>query len=297
METKFLSQSPKDQWFTIFNYIFLTFVLVVILYPLIFILSSSLSSGYAVISGKVWLFPVDFTFEGYKAIVDHPHLLNSFKNTMIYTIVGTTINVFLTILAAYPLSRRDFFGKNVVMFLFVFTMMFNGGLIPTYLLVKDLSLLDTMWALILPNALAVWNVIITRTYFQTTLPTEMLEAAQIDGCNDFKFVWRIVLPLSGPILAVITLFYAVGHYNRYFEALIYLREKDLFPLQLVLRELLILNVEEPQMMLGKDRADADALRNLLKYSVIVFSSLPMLIMYPFVQRHFVKGMMIGSLKG
>lgn len=297
MDTRFSKMTSKDRWFTVFNYAALSLLLVVIAYPLLFIVSSSLSSASAVMTGQVWLLPVDFTLEGYRAIFDHPKIMKSFANTMLYTTLGTSINVVLTVLAAYPLSRKDYHGKNLIMFLFVFTMMFNGGMIPTYMLVRDLGMMDSMWAMILPNALAVWNVIITRTYFQSTIPSEMLEAAQLDGCNDFKFVWKIAVPLSGPILAVITLFYAVAHYNRYFDALLYLRSPGLFPLQLILRELLILNVEDPTMMIGKEAAAADALRNLLKYSVIVFSSLPILCIYPFVQRHFVKGIMIGSLKG
>lgn len=201
-------------------------------------------------------------------------------------------------MAAYPLSRKDLIGKNVFMFLFVFTMLFNGGLIPTYLLIKDLGMLDTRWAVILPSALSVWNMIITRTYFMMNIPDELLEAAKIDGCNDFKFISRIVLPLSAPILAVITLFYAVGQWNQFFSALIYLKNPDLYPLQLVMRDILVQNQVDLEMINDVREAAAKAgLSELLKYSLIIVASLPVLIIYPFVQKHFVKGVMIGSLKG
>ncbi|TVY11059.1 carbohydrate ABC transporter permease [Paenibacillus cremeus] len=205
----------------------------------------------------------------------------------------------MTVLAAYPLSRKDLFGRNAYMFLFVFTLMFAGGLIPSYLLVKDLGLLNTRWAILLPGALMVWNMmIITRTYFQTTIPDELLEAAQLDGCNDFQFFGRVVLPLSGPILAVITLFYAVGHWNQFFNALLYLKSQQLYPLQLVLRDILIQNSVVASMLMDvEDAAKREGLRELLKYSLIVVATVPVLIVYPFVQRHFVKGMLIGSLKG
>ena len=217
---------------------------------------------------------------------------------MFYMIVGTTVNVILTILAAYPLSRRDFYGRGIFMFLFVFTMMFNGGLIPNYLLVQDLGLLNSRWALIIPNALSVFNVIITMSFFKSTIPNELLESAQLDGCNDFKFLFKIVLPLSAPIIAVISLFYAVGHWNSYFGALIYLRDASLFPLQLILRDILVQNSVDPSMMGDATQlANKIGLQQLLKYSLIVVSSLPVLIAYPFVQRFFVKGVMIGSLKG
>jgi multiple sugar transport system permease protein/putative aldouronate transport system permease protein len=213
-------------------------------------------------------------------------------------IVGTMINVTLTIMAAYPLSRRDFFGRNVFMFLVVFTMMFDGGLIPRYLLVKDLGFLDTRWALLIPGALGVWQVIITRTYFKTTIPEEMLEAAKIDGCNDFQFILKMVIPLSAPIIAVISLFYAVGHWNQFFNALIYLKNQELWPLQIVLNNILVQNEMSMDMLADiTEMAARQGMQDLLKYSLIVVASAPVLAIYPFVQKHFVKGVMIGSLKG
>ncbi|WP_240414628.1 carbohydrate ABC transporter permease [Paenibacillus periandrae] len=298
METTNIRETNTDRWFNIGNYVILSIFLITVLYPLVFIVSASFSSPGAVIAGKVWLWPVEPTLDGYAAVFKHRLIWSSFSNSVIYTVVGTVINVSLTIMAAYPLARRDLYGKNVIMLLLVFTTMFSGGLIPNYLLVKDLNMLNTMWAMILPTAMGVFNVIIARTYFRTTIPDEILEAAQLDGCNDFKFVWKIVVPLSGPIIAVITLYSAVGYWNQYFNALIYLKNPALFPLQLVLREILVQNEVDASMMSNlADEANREGLRTLLKYSLIVVSSLPLMVAYPFVQKHFVKGVMIGSLKG
>lgn len=297
MNTK-IGESRGDRIFTVCNYIFLSLLVLSVLYPLIYVLSASLSSTNAVASGRVWLFPVEFSLLGYKTIFEYSKIWTGYGNSLFYMVVGTTVNVVLTILAAYPLSRRDFYGRGIFMFLFVFTMMFNGGLIPNYLLVQDLGLLNSRWALIIPNALSVFNVIITMSFFKSTIPNELLESAQLDGCNDFKFLFKVVLPLSAPIIAVISLFYAVGHWNSYFGALIYLRDASLFPLQLILRDILVQNSVDPSMMGDATQlANKIGLQQLLKYSLIVVSSLPVLIAYPFVQRFFVKGVMIGSLKG
>ena len=197
-------------------------ILIIILYPLIFVVSSSFSTSRAVIAGEVWLWPVGWDLAGYQAVFNHKGLVRGFLNSLFYMITGTVINVTFTIMAAYPLSRRDFLFRGFWMFLFPFTMMFSGGLIPYYLLVRNLGMLDTRWAMIIPNAMAVWNVIITRTFFQTNIPDELREAAQIDGCSDLRFVWSVVIPLSYSIIAVNALFYAVGHWNSYFDALIFL---------------------------------------------------------------------------
>jgi putative aldouronate transport system permease protein len=244
----------------------------------------------------VWLWPVGFSLEGYKAVFRHDLIMTGFMNSLIYMVIGTAVNVFLTILAAYPLSRKDIFGGGFLMLLLVFTMLFDGGLIPRYLLVKDLGLLNTRWALIIPTALTVWNVIITRTYFKVSIPHEMLEAAQIDGCNDFRFLVKIVIPLSLPIIAVISLFYAVGHWNQFFNALIFLSDQKLFPLQLVLNHILIQNQVSLDMLDADEMVKREALVQLLKYSLIVVASAPVLAIYPFVQKYFVKGVMLGSLK-
>lgn len=280
------------------NYLLLSAFLIIVLYPLLFIVSASFSSSDAILSGRVWLWPVDPTLEGYQAVFGYKKIVTGFINSFCYTLFGTFISVVLTILAAYPLSRKDLYGKQVIMFLFVFTMLFNGGLIPNYLLVKELGMLDTRWAILIPSALSVWNMIITRTYFMMNISDELLEAAKIDGCNDFKFVWKMAVPLSTPIIAVITLFYAVAQWNQFFSALIFLKDPNLYPLQLVMREILVQNQIDLEMINDVRGAAAKAgLAELLKYALIIVSTLPVLAIYPFVQKYFVKGVMIGSLKG
>ncbi|KKI90887.1 sugar ABC transporter permease [Bacillus sp. SA1-12] len=297
MNSSSIKETKKDRIFTISNYTFLSILLVMFLYPLVYIVSASFSSTEAVTAGKVWLWPVDFSIEGYQAVFNYKFIWTGYANSLFYMIVGTLINITLTILAAYPLSRKDFYGKNLFMMLFLFTMLFSGGLIPNYLIVKELGLLDTRWAMIIPNAMSVFNVIITRTFFKSTIPDELLEAAKMDGCSDFRFLRSVVLPLSGPIIAVMALFYAVGHWNAFFNALIYLRDQNLFPLQLILNNILVQNEIDPTMMGNlEEEAGRAGIRELLKYSLIVVASIPVLIIYPFVQKHFVKGVMIGSLK-
>jgi len=287
-----------DRVFTIFNYLILAIFLIVVAYPLIYVVSASLSDPRAVISGKMWLWPVDITTAGYEAVFKNHKVLVGFRNSLFYTVVGTFVSVVLTLLAAYPLSRRDLAGRNVIMMLFAFTMIFSGGLIPTYLTVRALGLLNTPMAMILPTALSVYNVIITRTFFQTTIPDEMLEAAQLDGASDFRFMRDMVIPLSAPIIAVNALFYAVGQWNSFFNALIYLTNQSLFPLQLILREILIQNQADVSAMGDISKIiQRQQLQDLLKYSLIVVASVPVLVIYPFVQKHFVRGVMIGSLKG
>lgn len=288
----------SDRAFTIVNYIILTLFLISVAYPLVYVLSASISSPGAVISGKMWLWPVEPTLDGYRAVFRNAKILTGFKNSLFYTVAGTFISVVLTVLAAYPLSRRDLTGRGPIMFLFMFTMIFGGGLIPTFLIVRETGLLNTRWALIIPTALSVYNMIITTTFFRATIPDELLEAAQIDGVSDFRFLFDVVIPLSMPILAVNTLFYAVGQWNQYFNALIYLTDQSLFPLQLVLREILVQN----QIDLSKlgdiaQHEQRQQLADLLKYALIVVASVPVLVIYPFVQKHFVRGVLIGSLKG
>jgi putative aldouronate transport system permease protein len=298
LKTTTIRESRGDRLFLLGIYMLLTVVLIVVLFPLIFIISSSFSSPQAVVSGKVWLFPVEFTLEGYKAVFRNPQIVSGYSNSLIYAVAGTAVNVALTVMLAYPLARKTFYGRNFIMVLLVITMMFDGGLIPFYLVVKNLHLLDSRWAMILPGALAVFQVIVARTFFQTTIPDEIAEAAELDGCSDIRFITSIVIPLSKPILAVLTLMYAVGHWNAYFDALIFLKSPNLFPLQIVLRNILILNTIDATMVSKVDQMLAQqGLKDLLKYSLIVVASAPVLIIYPFVQKHFVKGVMIGSLKG
>ncbi|TLS54361.1 carbohydrate ABC transporter permease [Paenibacillus antri] len=298
MSVRGIRESAGDRLFLLGVYTFLVFVLLAVLLPLLHIVSSSFSSPQAVVSGKVWILPVEFSLEGYKAVFDSKSIWSGFANSVYYTVVGTFVNVLLTVLIAYPLSRRTFYGRNLIMMLLVFTMLFDGGIIPFYLLVKDLGMIDSRWALIVPGALAVFQVIIAKTFFQSSLPEEIWEAASLDGCSDIRFMTSVVLPLSKPILAVMTLMYAVGHWNAYFDALIFLKSQELFPLQIVLRNILILNTVDPTMLSNADQMLAQTgLKDLLKYSLIVVASLPILMIYPFVQKHFVKGVMIGSLKG
>lgn len=293
-----IKKTGSDIVFNIINNIFLTICLIVVLYPLIYILSASFSSPQAVTSGRVWLFPVDFSLEGYKAVFENDSIITGYANTIFYTVVGTALNLVMTIMAAYPLSRKDFYGRNIFMFFFTFTMIFNGGLIPTYLLVSQLGLINTRWVLIIIGAISVWNVIITRTYYQNTIPDELLEAAQLDGCSDIRFIWSVVLPLSKAITAVLVLFYGVGHWNEFFNAFIYISKKELYPLQIVLRDILVMNSIDPNMVVDTELMVAkQGLADLLKYSLIIVASAPILCLYPFVQKYFVKGVMIGSIKG
>ena len=293
-----IGKSKGDRIFLFINNFILFIFLIIYLYPLIYVVSSSFSSAEAVMSGKVWLFPIEPTLEGYKAVFNSNQIWGGYLNTIFYAVVGTSINILLTLMAAYPLSRKDFIGKNYIMFFFVFTMFFSGGMIPTYLLVRDLNLIDTRWALLIPNAIAIWYVILTRTYFQSNIPVELLESSQLDGCSNRTFLIKIVLPLSKPIVAVIALFYIVGHWNEYFSAMIYLNDKNLFPLQIILRNILIQNEMDNSMMSNIEFEEARIyLAALLKYSLIIIASFPVLVAYPFVQKYFVKGIMIGALKG
>ena len=292
-----IRESFGDRVFLIFIYIFLSLVLLVVLYPLIYVFSASMSSPSAVSSGRVWLWPVEFSLRGYEVTLQNPQIITGYANSLYYTLFGTLISVVLTVLCAYPLSRRKLFGRNGIMFLITFTMIFSGGLIPTYLVVKDLGMINTRWALLIPSAISAWQVIIARTFFQTTIPEELAEAAEIDGCSDLRFLWAIVIPLSMPIIAVLALMYAVGQWNAYFDALLYLKSAAMHPLQLVLRSILILNTQTSGTMDAKAMLERRQMADLLKYSLIVVGSLPVLIIYPFVQRYFVRGMLIGSIKG
>jgi len=293
-----IRDSVRDRAYNTINNTLLVVVFVVVLYPLLYIVSCSFSSTLAIYSGKVWIWPVGFQLVAYQKIFEYPPVLIGYRNTVFYTVVGTAINVFVTILAAYPLSRKDLDGRNVFMFLYTFTMIFSGGLIPTYLLVRSLGMLNTRWALLIPNAMHVFNVIITRTFFQQNIPQEMLDAAKIDGASDIQFMVRMVLPLSGAIMAAITLFYAVGHWNSFFDAFIYLSTRKLYPLQIFLRDILVMNEVDASLFVDPKQMQAmQDLRELLKYALIIVSSVPVLLLYPFVQRYFVRGVMLGSIKG
>ncbi len=297
-----MRESRSDRIFYTVNNIFLFIILIIVLYPMIYIVSCSFSNPRSVTSGAVWLWPVEPTLLGYKTIFENKDILTGYTNSAYYTICGTTLAVILTVLAAYPLSRKDYALRNPIMLIFTFTMFFGGGLIPTYLLMSNLGLINTRAVMIIPGALSVYNVIVTRTYFQSTIPIELLEASQIDGCSDFTFFRKVALPLSKAIIAVIALFYAVGYWNSYFSALIYLHDREKYPLQLFLREILIQNTIDAEalskgQMSIEDMAARQSLFELLKYSLIIVASIPVLCIYPFIQKYFVKGVMIGSLKG
>lgn len=287
-----------DRWFYFLITLISTVVFIMVLYPIIYIVSSSFSSATAVSTGKVVLFPVDFSLEGYLTVFQNRDILLGYCNSLLYTVLGTSFNVLITVAAAYPLSRRTLPGRTFFAFFFTFTMLFTGGMVPAYILIRDLGILNTIWAMILPGALSVYNMIITKTYLQNNLPAELLEAAQIDGCSDIRYFRHIALPLSAPVLAVITLFYAVGHWNAYFNAFLYLTDRGLYPLQIFLREILIVNSIDPSMIVDEELLAAkQGMADLLKYALIIVSTVPMLILYPFIQKYFVKGVMIGSIKG
>lgn len=292
-----MRESKTDRAFIFFNYFFLTVIALLVIYPLVFVVSASLSNPQYVISGEMWLWPKEFTVDAYEKVFKNKDIITGFMNTVKYTVIGTVLNVIMTILAAYPLSRRDFKGRGLIMAFIVFTIFFSGGLIPTYLLIKDLGMLNTFWVMIIPNAVAVWNIIIMRTFFQS-IPHELQESAMIDGCSNFRILWNIVLPLSFPVIAVMVLFYAVGHWNSYFQALIYLQDQEKFPLQLILRQILIQGQMDDMIQTTGESFLAQQLSvEGLKYAVLIVANLPMLMLYPFLQRYFVKGVMIGSLKG
>ena len=291
-------RSREDKVFDLLNIGLITLICLAVIYPLYFIVIASISNPDAIYSGEVWFWPKDITFEGYRRIFGDPRIWLGYKNTIIYTVLGTVIQVTCTLLAGYALSRKDLDGRTFITVLFVFTMFFSGGLIPTYLLVKDLGLLNTVWAMVLPKAVAVWNVIVSRAFFSSTIPDEILEAAKMDGCTNTKFFMKIVLPLSKPIIAVMILFYAVSQWNSYFDALIYLNDESLYPLQLILRNILTQNEMGADMMGGIENfAAQQRIGEMIKYGVIIVAALPLLIIYPFVQKHFVKGVMIGGVKG
>ncbi|WP_130860637.1 carbohydrate ABC transporter permease [Gracilibacillus phocaeensis] len=293
-------ESATDKIFIICNTIFILFLIVIVMYPLIYIVSASISNPTLVNSGQVWFFPKDITWEGYVRVFQNGDIWNGYKNTIIYTIGGVIVHLIILLPSAYAVSRTDIPFKKAIMWFFLFTMFFNGGLIPTYLLIRDLGMIDTTWAMIVPNALGVWSVIVARAFFQQNVPNELVEAAEIDGATDFYIFFKLVLPLSAPIIAVMALFHGVGIWNQYFNALMYLNDSSLYPLQLILREILILNEMSADMMMsGQDLesfAEQARIADIIKYAVMIVAALPLLIVYPFLQKYFVKGVLVGSIK-
>lgn len=291
------SSGLSDKFYLAFVYLLVWSSIALIVFPLLNIVSSSFSSPSAVSSGKVLLWPIEFSLEGYKTIFTSKYIVTGFYNSVIYTVIGTIVNVIVTLMAAYPLSRKDLPTRNVFMLIFTFTMLFNGGMVPTFLVVNNLHLIDTIWGVVLPSALSVWNLIITRTYMQHNIPPELYESASLDGCGDIKFLIKVGLPLCIPIIAVITLLYAVGRWNAFFEPLIYLNTREMMPLQIVLRNILITGGLADMALDASDQDRANRLRYLLQYSLIIVSSVPLMMFYPFIQKYFLKGIMVGAIKG
>lgn len=271
--------------------------MLIVLIPLVNIVASSFSSPGAVSSGKVLFWPVEFSLDGYKTVFQNKMIGTAYFNTFFYTIVGTMINLAMTMMAAYALARKNLPYKGFFMFLFTFTMLFSGGTIPNYMLIVNLKLYDTRWAMLLPGAISVYNMIIARTFIQN-IPNELYEAASIDGCSDARYFFTMVIPLSVTLLSVLTLYYAVAHWNSYFDAFLYLTNRKLYPLQIVLREILIANsINANEVVDDLTMSAKQGMADLLKFSLIIVSSLPVLVLYPFVKKYFLKGVMIGALKG
>ncbi|MDO5423036.1 MAG: carbohydrate ABC transporter permease [Eubacteriales bacterium] len=287
----------RDRIFLILVHAYLLLSLLMVLYPLIYVVSASFSSPHAVISGQVWLYPVEPTLEGYIRVFQNQSFLSGLRNSLFLLVCGTLCNIVMTILAAYPLSRKKFALRKPLMFLFVFFMIFTPGIVPMYMVIRNLNLIDSYLALILPSALSAYYVIITRTFFESSIPEAIYESAKLDGASEFKVLRHIVLPLAKPILAVLALMYGVGHWNSYFNALMYINTQEKFPLALVLRQILIQNTVDISSVADmKTMMELEGMRDLLKYSMIVISSIPILAFYPFVQKYFAQGMMLGAVK-
>lgn len=288
-----------DKVFDVINFLFLTIVMLLVLYPIYFIAIASVSSPEGISQAKVWLLPYQVSFDGYRRIFNDAMIWTGYLNSIIYVVLGTAINLAVTLPAGYVLSRKELIGKKFFMQIFVFTMFFSGGLIPTYLLVKDLGMVDKICAMVIPNALEVFNLIITRTFYSSSFPDELQDAGKIDGCTNIRFFLSIVLPLSYPVIMVMLLFYGEYHWNSYFDALIYLRSQKLYPLQIILRNILTKN--EISMMSSvsdiESIVEQQRVVEQIKYGLFLVSSLPLLIVYPFIQQYFEKGIMIGAVKG
>lgn len=302
MKTKPVKRCREDVIFDTVIFILLTLILFVVAYPLYWVIISSFSDPTAVSAGKVLLRPIGFTLKGYAEVFKNSQVMRGFFNSIVITFVGVCVNLAVTLPTAYALSRDNFSGKKPITVFYMITMFFGGGMIPTYLVVKNMQLLNTIWALVLPGCLSVYNMIVARTFFKSNISEELYEAGEIDGCTQSRFFFQIALPLSKAIIAIMVLYYGVGHWNSYFSALLYISDQDKYPLQLVLRNILITN----QTALSQTATTAAAraalqeqqqLIDVMKYSLIIISSVPVLIMYPLVQKHFVKGVMIGSVKG
>lgn len=306
MKKNDIQKTTADKVFLLINKFFLLVIFVVTLYPLVFVISASVSNPEAVSTGKMLLWPVGFTMKGYQYILRYQDVWTGYANTIFYTFGGTFLNLLVTLPCAYALSRRDLEGQGIIMTIFLVTMYFSGGLIPSYLLMKGLHLVNTRAYMLLSGLVSTYNLIVARTFFSNTIPWELHEASFIDGCSDFQVFRSIVLPLSKPIIIVLTLYYGVAHWNSYFNAMVYLNDSDKYPLQVFLREILLQSQWAESAMASGDGFSPEEMEamlkqastaNMLKYVLIVVSSAPMLVIYPFLQRFFAKGIMIGAVKG
>jgi len=296
-----MKKSKDDIVFESINTVLITIFFIIVLYPLLFVLSASISDPSLVSQGKIILLPKGINFDGYRRVLAYSDIWMGYRNTIFYSITGTLVSLFLTLTAAFSLSRKDFIGKNIFIIFFTITIFFSGGLIPTYMIIKGLGMRNTVFAQILPGAVSFMNIVVVRTFYQTSIPDSLQEAASIDGCSIFRLFTTIILPLAKPIIAVMGLFYGVAQWNSYFKALIYISNRNIFPLQLILREILIVNQINMDLLMNEGEIEAIhkrvELATLLKYSVIVVSTLPVIVAYPFLQKYFVKGVMIGAIKG
>ena len=294
-------RSAQDKMFDAVNFIVLTIIFVLVAYPLYFVIISSISDPEKVSSRQITFVPEGINFDGYLRVFEAKEVMRGFMNSVFYTVLGVSINLAVTLPTAYALSRNDFYGRKAISIYYIITMFVSGGLIPTYLVIKQMGMLDTVWALVIPGALSVYNMMVARSFFKVNIPGELLDAARIDGCTDTGFFFRICLPLSGAIIAILALWYGVGHWNSYFSALLYIADRQKQTLQLELRYILLQNQQPLGQLLSPDALEElrrlEALKELMKWSLIIVSSLPVLILYPFIQKHFVKGVTVGSLKG
>ena len=294
----------KRKWttFDVVNYAIAIIIFFIILYPLYFVVIASFSDPNYINIGEVVFWPKGFTLDGYKRVMNTTEIWTGFRNSVIYTGLGTILNVAMTVTAAYALSKKRLPGRGIFQLIIVFTMFFSGGMIPTYLLLKNMNMLDTMWVMIIPGAVSAYNLIVTKTFFISSIPAELEEAARIDGASDFRIFFKIVIPLSTPIIAVMFLFYGVGHWNSYFDGMMYLSDSDLIPLQVVLKDILssaqtaansgAMSSEELILL-----AEQQKIAEMVKYVSMIVATVPVLLVYPFIQKYFKKGVMVGSLKG
>ena len=287
----------RDVVFDAILYCICTVLLLMILYPLWFIVIASFSDPSAVAGGHVWVWPVGFTLDGYDELLKQPKVWLGYRNTIAYTVVGTLIGLAVNIPAAYALSRKDLWGRKGLMGLYVFTMFFSGGLIPIFLTVQQAGLYNTFWVLVLPFSVSAYNIIVARTFFETSLPPDLWDAAQIDGCGNLRFFFTMALPLSKAVISVIALWTAVGQWNSYFNALIYIRDENLYPLQLIMRNILITNQNFAALGTGEAAMIAMRRANLVRYAMIIIATVPIMCVYPFIQKYFDQCVMIGAVKG